>query len=308
VRPALALALLAAGCSPTVGTACDQALATRVAFDETGTPAFGGQAMLVTSCAGQSWSCHSGRALLRYATPVGTDFDVALAGDATGLARLESARRDVHRLRDSIYAHAVSGDMPPRAIGDRMLARQAVYRWSDGVAIPSVRTADGREMLRNWLACGSPVVQGTRDPMPIACTSDADCPLTACDPTPAPGPRECLQVGFVEARAPSSIMPRWSSLYDGAIAHGCAIVSCHDAEDAAASGHLDLSSATIAYAALVGVTDDADCGTRVVPGDPDASVLVRTLEGASCGPERAFHDSPLTATLREWIAAGAAMD
>jgi hypothetical protein len=281
--------------------------AQRVAYDETGSPAFGGQAIVITSCAGQGWSCHSSRALRRYATPAGTDFDVLIATAPGDEAVLQRARLNVHRLRESIYAQAVSGEMPPLEIGARVLAEQAVYRYDDvmGDPVPGVRTAEGRETLRNWLACGSPVVERTTDPASEPCTSDADCLLTACDPHPAdPRLRECLRVGYVEARGATAITPTWASLYDGVIAHGCAIVSCHDGIDAA--GQLDLSSAAVAYGSLVAHADTGGCGTRVIAGDPDTSVLVLTLEGTSCTPVGTFHTSAFTGAIREWIAAGAA--
>jgi hypothetical protein len=146
-----------------VGTACDDTLARTVVFDERGSPAYAGQSIFVSSCAGGGWACHSSQAVHRYSAPAGTDFDLMLASDVRfdgGAARLYAAQTNTHRLRDNLFSQVVSGQQPPGAIGDRVIARSPVYRsFADGTdtigtPVPSVRTADGREVLRTWLACG----------------------------------------------------------------------------------------------------------------------------------------------------------
>ncbi len=297
-------AALLAACSPTVGTACDEQLARAVVFDERGSPAYAGQSIFVSSCAGGGWACHSSQALHRYSAPAGTDFDVMLADDARfdGAARrLYEAQSNTHRLRDDVFSQVTSGNEPPGAIGNRVIARSPVYRsFADasdaiGSPVPSIRTAEGREVLRNWLACGSPVVQATTSPAPIACTADTDCPVTAhCNAT---DPRVCLDVGSVAPARAIDATAHWTSLYDTQLAHSCALVGCHDAEDAASSGGLDLSTAAIGYASL---------RARITPSDADASRVVQVLTSASMPYHRI--DATGLGLLRDWIMAGAAND
>ena len=88
--------------------------------------------------------------------------------------------------------------------------------------------------------------------------------------------------------------------------------SCHGS-----GGGLSLAAAN-SYANLVNVTTRiAACNTlsRVKPGDPDASSLVRKLEGTTCGTRMPrnnttyFNDNPgLLVRVRSWILAGANND
>lgn len=208
MRPALLfLFFLSSACSPTVGTACDTNAARTVAYDATGTPAYAGQAMLLTSCAGGGSACHASDATHRYAAPFGLDFDPILADDPrfadepTGAAHLYGAQRRSHDFRDSIFARVSSGADPPRGIGDEIAPPP--YRTFEsatdaiGTPLPSIRSAEGRELLRNWLACGSPVVEATTIPAPVVCASDADCPVThRCETSHG----QCSDVGWFEPR------------------------------------------------------------------------------------------------------------
>lgn len=91
---------------------------------------------------------------------------------------------------------------------------------------------------------------------------------------------------------------------------GC--TSCHGT-----SGGLDLTPANPAL--LVNVAANASCSptapARVVPGDPDNSVLIRKMEGTSCGTRMPrnntgyFINNPgLVVRVRSWILAGAPAD
>jgi hypothetical protein len=96
-------------------------------------------------------------------------------------------------------------------------------------------------------------------------------------------------------------------------------IDCHDATKQGIPNDPSLSlTSGDSYAALVNHPTDADCGgTRVVPGDPDASYLVRKISDAMpCDGERMprghelLMPPPLTDTqialVRAWIQAGAA--
>lgn len=96
--------------------------------------------------------------------------------------------------------------------------------------------------------------------------------------------------------------------------HSCTAPSCHGRtirlEDV---GNLDLSSVEIAYGELVGIGSDSDmCAgkTRVVPGDPQGSLLVAKLRDATveCGllmPVGAPIDDASLMRITDWIGAGA---
>jgi hypothetical protein len=331
-RPGLlSLLALTSACAPTVGSQCDMTAAQTVVYNRsTGTPAFEGQSLMITSCASGGSFCHTDTAQQRFAAPHGMNFDPVLAdslrfgnaGDpqtSLGTRHLLESRRAMIHFRNDIFAQVSSGAMPPRGIGDTV-TRIPYRRFTDesdtvGTPVPSIRSAEGREILRNWLACGAPVVERTTDPPADFCSSDADCPLTACDPNPpSPELHECLLVGYIFRRRTVVTEPTWESIYGTVIADGCAIGGCHDAASAPNSGGLDMSSSALAYEQLVhGMAAFPTCGTtRVVPNDPDASFLVRKLDGSAldldCGVSMPIGDilpDSQVQAIRQWIMDGA---
>jgi hypothetical protein len=101
----------------------------------------------------------------------------------------------------------------------------------------------------------------------------------------------------------------FDSVYE-VIAVSC--VGCHGAGKT-----LDLSTRELALAGLVGVQaqyaacvgDAGEPPMRVVPGDPDSSLLIAKLENMqTCGkqmPPRALLEADKVALFRAWVAAGA---
>ena len=162
---AAGLLMSAAACAPVEPGQCESADVQRVYYDVGGYPAYAGQALVDTSCAGGV--CHtSGIAPgQRYGVPAGLDFDVGIAvGDtpeatSAALERLRRARRLVWNWRASLW-DAVHRDFMPPSGSD------AALEWhdADGRALPGVRTSEGKALLRNWLACGAPVVEGVEGP------------------------------------------------------------------------------------------------------------------------------------------------
>ena len=323
MRRFLWVVLCVVGCSPRVGSDCDVTLARTIAYSPGGSPAYAGQSILLTSCAGEGSFCHSDVATERYGAPHGMNFDPFLADDSrfrgdehAGATHLYSAQLLSHRLRDDIYSQVVSGEMPPGNVGTATL--RAAYRTyadasdSTGTAVPSIRSAEGRELLRNWLACGSPVVEATAYPAESSCTHDTECDLTHhCDVAHG----RCFGVGAI---TPAFFItsPHWTSIYGSVIQPTCAVALCHNAQDAATSGGLDLSTPTGAYAALVGTPSSIGaCGTRVVAGDPNHSLFMLKLEGtqdaALCGvamPIGGLLAQRQVDAVRTWIMNGAMMD
>jgi hypothetical protein len=189
---AIAIALLA-GCghSAPVGTECDE-LAARLPFYRVtdGQPAYSGQALLLDACA----SCHAEGLIERHGAPADASYDARLV-IATGEEGIEQARRlfriqgAIFRARDAIYGHVLDGVMPPEGF----VPSRSGYAARDGTPMPGARDPAGIEMLRNWLACGAPVVERTTAPTPVPCIDGSDCVVTMiCDSM-----GECRGVGDV---------------------------------------------------------------------------------------------------------------
>jgi mono/diheme cytochrome c family protein len=126
---------------------------------------------------------------------------------------------------------------------------------------------------------------------------------TLAGPTPPSTPAPNPTVTF------SSIQ---HDIFETGDANGrAACTNCHTSVGRSPAGGLDLIHAA-AYEQLVNMPARAVSGSmRVVPGDPDRSYLVRTIEGASgiAGQRMPISGPYLTesqiAIVRQWIAQGA---
>ena len=116
---------------------------------------------------------------------------------------------------------------------------------------------------------------------------------------------ECEGSGMcpVQSTLPTSSDPTWANVYGNIMARRCAGAGCH--VDAAAGG-LSLADAESAWAELVD-------GRRVVPHDPEGSVLYARVR-ATCAPGASCDRMPLgldplsepeIAAIRGWIESGA---
>lgn len=101
--------------------------------------------------------------------------------------------------------------------------------------------------------------------------------------------------------------PSFSSVDSDIFVRSCGFSSCHGAN----TGGMTLGAGSDDYSALVGVPAVGATGeTRVIPGDPDNSYLVKKLEGADdivgvrMPPGAALEGADIE-RVREWIAAGA---
>ena len=321
----VALGAGSAACAPTGLGACDEARARSPAFiaasddDVTGLggqPLFEGQALLAASC-GNGVYCHAARATggLRHGVPQGFDLDVGVACDARAPAvpcdpasvlRLQHARNNADAYRAEILDAVADGTMPPGAVGAEVRQQAPRFVRADGSALPELDTPEGREILRNWLACRAPVVERAED---------VPAPRVAGDYCGDGRIGDCVYGPPREIEPPEA---RWGSIYARVFVPLC--VSCHGPgrTDYRAESQLDLRDADVAYAQLVGAASTGafcmDRGlTHVVPGDPDASSLLAKL-GADvpCG-ERMPQGGPflpeeVVAPIRAWIAAGAPND
>lgn len=311
---------LGVGCSPTVGDACDEEAARTPYYEMgTGTPMYPGQAMIAESCA----SCHGESTSM--GAPEGLNFPLDLvtgsgAEAVSGGRRLLWAQSNVHRHRDLVYGSVVGGSMPPRG----SVPASTRFADADGNELPLIRSEEGQEMLRNWLACGSPVVERTT-PLVQPCSEDAACEVTNfCDLMEG----NCVGVGdvvpaggggTVDCEVPEST---WSWVYTCLFSGTtCTNAGCHGST--APAGGLALPDVASAHAALVDQAPgdmSPSCmgaGAYVIPGDADGSLLIHKLEGvdasgtAVCGSRMPV--GPLLSQeeidiVREWIDAGAMND
>lgn len=190
------------------------------------------------SC-GSAAFCHSegAKGEARFGAPRRLDFDMLPL--ATGWPSVVTHSK-------AIWASVLDGSMPPEGEGQRAVSNG---NWSFDPAgraeadrLPSLSTRAGKAVLRNWLACGAPVVGDTVVP-----------PWTRA---PVSGDAGALS--------------DWSALFSEIIAPRCATAGCHNTQTKA--GGLSLNEECAAYAALL--EQDA-CGTpRLIPSD-SAAVLLR---------------------------------
>lgn len=328
------LSLSIAGCQPELGE-CNPAQANRIVFfyaennPSSGTPAYEGQALMQQNCSAGGF-CHSPAAngSARLGVPANLNFDVQLAcelgsdglcpeGQQPGYDRLlTNAERTFDHAR-AIMAEVEAGTMPPPGMeAESVVAAGGEWYRAAGSAtfdainggdtpLPELDSAEGQAILRNWLACGAPVIGGTRLP-------DSRDPGQDCGTMVDVG--ECV----VRYEPPEPPEPTWGSIYSFFAGSNC-VTGCHDgasegASDVFMQSMLDLSDEGTAYAEMVGVTAEGeDCeGTLplVEGGNADGSLLIQKLEGTqSCGeamPDgRALFPEEFIAPIRQWIDDGA---
>lgn len=301
----IACSFLLSACAPELGP-CDDQAARRVVYDDTGSPAFEGQALMISSCGGGAF-CHAPgiEPLDRRGVPFGLDYDVRLAEDEAGEStdRLRLNQSLTYEDRHAIWVEVEAGRMPvPGTAGEEILGAAPTYQRIDPVTgaltpLPTLETEEGREVLRNWLACRVPVVERTA-------------PLAMGD-------------GFgavVERRDIVPLEPRWADIHERMIVPRCASAPCHGR---AAEAGLELTDRAAAHAALVGMAASADddcagAGMLIAPMDPDASLFVHKLTGRDaagdpvCGdlmPVSGGRIDPMSIeNIRTWINNGAAND
>ncbi|MFK7990278.1 MAG: hypothetical protein AB8I08_29930 [Sandaracinaceae bacterium] len=314
---ACAVGLLVLGCTPDVGACDPEGPAFEVVYDEFGTPAMAGQALMIESCGGGGF-CHSEgiAAPDRFNAPSGLAFDVTIASTSAqpqdgATARLAVHQARIARMRGEIWAEVDSGRMPPNVEREGVVVDDLYARVDDdGVTardLPGLDVEEGRTILREWLACGAPVVERTQ-----------------------PRGDELAPVGFtVRACNRRCVDPTFADLHEAVLERSCATGACHDADEPSArldltdTGGLNalLSRLTSGTTAATEGCSECQCGDDeafasmplITPGEPDASLLYRKVEPErACGGVMPLSGSPLSAqalcALREWIACGAPSD
>ena len=316
-----------------------------------GLPMFEGQALVQSTCGNGSF-CHSPAAERgeRFGVPKGLDFDVSLACDdqdpscistqtcsegssseyCTRLARLEDGQQRALGLGRNFVSQVKSGSMPPGAAGKKVRDPASWARPPNADPLPSIDSKEGKEIVRNWIACGAPVVARTETP---------PTPDDQSQPCPSFADEVCIYRGPVVVPDPT-----WSSIYFEQFMDSC--VTCHAPANGASDlnpdragepipggaspaglAALDLSGsdptdtsewAFESHARVVGVPASAagDCsgeGTLVVAGDPAVSLLVQKLRNEqTCGDPMPQNGDLLLndviSVVEQWITDGAAND
>jgi len=312
-------ASLAFGCQPSLGTPNEDA-AHQVVFAADGVPAYAGQALMRESCA--NGICHSPAAVnsssadVRFGAPAGLDFDVRPAcasGEScdADVERLRVNQRRTHNWRRSIYSQVDKGFMPPPGIGHELVSgwsSSLAYQFADGTPLPGLDSAEGKSLLRAWLATGTPVVERYM-PAPAGARPGGDCSDGAVG--------DCIyeRGADTDGGMPPPLDPSWTAIYTRLI-HPLCGTRCHAAgpPDYRATTNLDLSTQRLAYDQMVDIADTGSscsgAGLLVKPGDSANSVLVNvTSPSPSCGARMPqggpFLTAAQLATVAQWIDAGA---
>lgn len=177
----------------------------------------------------------------------------------------------LHRLTDP-----AAGPLMPRAncCGWSLAAVRALWCWVDGLK------SDGRNAT-------SPIDYDS-------CSSSPDVDLLYPDLGPG-----CQTAGSCPVRVALEDDARFPALYAGVLAARCSGETCHDRGEVAG---VDLSSEARAYTTL---------RTKVVPGDPEASILYQRISPNLCSGDctpmplgRPLLTEDERELVRAWIAAG----
>lgn len=169
--------------NPRCPDACDPVAARAVVYDVGGGPSYAGQALLAVGCSASY--CHTGETNFegadttpRNGAPAGLDFVSFPGASAPGIAEANRVHGIVVEQRGGVWDAVSSGSMPPGETGREIVAEASPYHWQGptGPALAGLDTAESREILRNWLACGAPFVDRTDlDGTLATCPAGATC-------------------------------------------------------------------------------------------------------------------------------------
>jgi hypothetical protein len=319
-----------------------------------GLPMYEGQALVQATC-GDGAFCHAPAAVGgdRVGVPAGLNFDVDLActdgsQDPTcaqpiasceggqpdtaycdRLTNLHNNQNQVNNWAEGMIQEMRAGAMPPGEAGRRVRNNTPWLRKADGTELPSIETAEAREIVRNWLACQAPVIARTEF------ASDVALELEPCQSV---DDEICVYNG-PQGELPD---PVWSEIYWSIMFTRC--VTCHGPANAttddpnpdnplggvipggaSAAGldALDLTGVdttnttnwpTESWSAVVDAlaADPGDCagqGTVVIPNDSANSLMIQKLRNVqTCGDRMPLGGSiseTLILVVEEWIGLGA---
>jgi hypothetical protein len=317
-----------------------------------GLPMYEGQALVQSTCGDGSF-CHAPAAVGadRIGVPAGLNFDVDLActdesqdpscaqpiesceggqTDTAYCSRLESLHNNqnqVNSFAEGMIQEMRAGAMPPGEAGRRVRNNTPWLRKSDNSELPPIESTEAQEIVRNWLACQSPVIARTE----LA-------PMQAQELTPCPSVDDEICIFSGPKEPPPE--PMWNDIYWSVMFTQC--VPCHAPDnpnldqnpdrlgeaipggltDAVLS--LDLSGESTtdtsnwadgAYPAVVDAMAAAQgvCGganrTIVIPFDSAGSLMIEKMrDQQDCGdemPPGQILSEPIIQVVEQWIDMGA---
>lgn len=338
------------------GAPIDGPAAFDVAYRATdGLPMYEGQALVQSTCGDGSF-CHAPAAVGadRIGVPAGLNFDVALACidasedptctqpiqscDAgqtnspycTRLTSLQNNQNQVNNFAESMIQEIREGAMPPGAAG-QAVSNNTPWIRSDGSELPSIESSEGQDIVRNWLACQSPVVARTEAP---------PSPNLELQPCPSVDQEICVYSGPGDLPDPTWSDIYWSIMFTRCVlCHGPANATTDDPNpDNPLGGTIPGGASPVALAALnltgtdttnttnwpieswsavvdALAADPGECagqGTLVVPFDSPNSIMVQKLRGTqTCGtemPPAQMIGESLIQVVEQWVALGAPND
>lgn len=211
-----------------------------------------------------------------------------------GLVRLRDNQLGVYEHRHAIWRTVARGSMPREGAVLETTLFAEVDRLELGGEVPELDSEVSREALRNWLACGSPVVELIEtDPRYLSCGHG-----TVGDCASAP-------------RAPGTPEPTWSSIHSEVVAAFCA--RCHrrsECGDSYGCAELQLDSPAAAYAVLRTEWSQEACGGEeegplLTPGSPSESRFYTSLT-TECDYHWGWRlPDDVLGPIRAWIETGA---
>ncbi|MCB9601830.1 MAG: hypothetical protein H6724_04900 [Sandaracinus sp.] len=234
-------------------------------------------------------------------------YDAEIERVTSARVRLSDNQHEAYEHRYDILRTVEDGSMPPGAAGEGVRANAVYYGAFDGASfmgpVPSLDTKEGREVFRNWLSCGSPVLE-------FAVAPDAD--NTPGDSCGAGTVGECA----VAAPSLAPPDPNWNSIYEGVVRPLC--LECHQPDNpfwGPDDQELDYREEAASLTAMRGIDAEAsECGgtgTLIVPGDAASSIFYTKLTSEpGCGDimplgrESGLPEAVL-APIRQWINDGA---
>lgn len=317
-----------------------------------GLPMYEGQALVQSTC-GDGAFCHAPAAVGadRIGVPAGLNFDVALActdasQDATCAQPIQSCeggqtdtpyctrlkglhdnQNQVRNWAEGMIQEIRQGSMPPGEAGRAVQDGTPWLRKSDGSELPPIESSDGQEIVRNWLACQSPVIARTE------MAPSAALELEACNSV---DDEICIYNG-PQGGLPE---PRWSEIYWSIMINDCVV--CHGPSnnnpdqnpdrlgedipggasapglaalnltgtDTTDTSNWPLESHSAVVNALASIQGGcAGQGTLVVPFDADGSIMVQKMRAEqTCGdqmpPGQTISDA-LVEIVADWVDMGA---
>jgi hypothetical protein len=287
------VAVTVAGCGEDLGT-CQMDAATQVIYASNGTPYYAGQGLVQAGCA--EGVCHSVYAenATRRGAPHGLNFDVAPLTSGSSAADISALRDGISHVRDNaseLWGEISAETMPPGEAGKR---GDQTWKAANGDAVPltNIDTDLAKATIRNWLACGAPLVAGV-----TGAASAASSLGRVVDP---------LENMSTDA-------PTFATVYDTVFS---TCKTCHNGTVVKLG--LDLTTATTAYATLVDKAaftggGEGKCGSAtqklVTPGKCQESLVYLKLRpNPPCGDQMPIGPALPAASVQllcDWIDAGA---